>query len=75
MSYHWNNFLWPLVITNSVDHAAAHRGARDLRRARVGRRLGGDQRRDAHGGRRRCWSRFLLFQRQFMQSFMQAGIK
>ena len=19
MSYHWNNFLWPLIITNSVE--------------------------------------------------------
>jgi sn-glycerol 3-phosphate transport system permease protein len=74
VSFHWNNFLWPLIITNSV-------GARPLT---VGLQVfsSTDQGVD--------WSiitaatlmtsaplliAFLLFQRQFVQSFMRAGIK
>jgi sn-glycerol 3-phosphate transport system permease protein len=74
VSYHWNNFLWPLIITNSAQ-------ARPLT---VGLQVfsSTDQGID--------WSvitaatlmssaplllGFLLFQRQFVQSFMRAGIK
>jgi sn-glycerol 3-phosphate transport system permease protein len=74
VSFHWNNFLWPLIITNSVN-------ARPLT---VGLQVfsSPDQGVD--------WSiitaatlmtsaplliAFLLFQRQFVQSFMRAGIK
>ncbi|MDE2418133.1 MAG: carbohydrate ABC transporter permease [Burkholderiales bacterium] len=74
VSFHWNNFLWPLIITNSV-------GSRPLT---VGLQLfsSTDQGVD--------WAiitaatlmtsaplliGFLLFQRQFVQSFMRAGIK
>jgi sn-glycerol 3-phosphate transport system permease protein len=74
VSYHWNNFLWPVVVTNTV-------GARPLT---VGLQVfsSTDQGID--------WSiitaatlmtaaplllAFLLFQRQFVQSFMRAGIK
>jgi sn-glycerol 3-phosphate transport system permease protein len=74
VSFHWNNFLWPLIITNSVN-------ARPLT---VGLQVfsSPDQGVD--------WSiitaatlmtsaplllGFLLFQRQFVQSFMRAGIK
>ncbi|MDR3539134.1 MAG: carbohydrate ABC transporter permease [Acetobacteraceae bacterium] len=74
VSYHWNNFLWPLIITNSV-------GTRPLT---VGLAVFAttDQGID--------WSiitaatlmtsapllvAFLLFQRQFVASFMRAGIR
>ena len=74
VSYHWNNFLWPLIVTNSV-------GSRPLT---VGLQVfsSSDQGID--------WSiitaatlltsgpllvAFLLFQRQFVQSFMRAGIR
>ena len=74
VSFHWNNFLWPVIITNSVT-------ARPLT---VGLQVfsSTDQGVD--------WSiitaatlmtsaplliGFLLFQRQFVQSFMRAGIK
>ena len=74
VSYHWNNFLWPLIVTNSTN-------ARPLT---VGLQVfsSTDQGVD--------WSiitaatlmtsaplliAFLLFQRQFVQSFMRAGIK
>ena len=74
VSFHWNNFLWPLIVTNSV-------GSRPLT---VGLQIfsSGDQGID--------WSiitaatllsagpllvAFLLFQRQFVQSFLRAGIR
>lgn len=74
VSFHWNNFLWPLIITNTQN-------ARPLT---VGLQVfsSTDQGID--------WSvitaatlmsaapllvAFLLFQRQFVQSFMRAGIK
>jgi sn-glycerol 3-phosphate transport system permease protein len=74
VSYHWNNFLWPLIVTNSVH----------TRPLTVGLSIfsSTDQGVD--------WSlitaatlmtsgplliAFLLFQRQFIQSFMRAGIK
>jgi sn-glycerol 3-phosphate transport system permease protein len=74
VSYHWNNFLWPLIITNSVN----------TRPLTVGLQIfaSSDQGID--------WSvitaatlmtsaplllAFLLFQRQFVQSFMRAGIR
>ena len=74
VAYHWNNFLWPLVITNSVE----------TRPLTVGLAIfaSTDQGID--------WAiisaatlltaaplllAFLLFQRQFVQSFMRAGIR
>ncbi|MBI1779557.1 MAG: carbohydrate ABC transporter permease [Proteobacteria bacterium] len=74
VSYHWNNFLWPLIITNSVTTRPVTVGLSVF--AMV------DQGID--------WSiitaatlltaaplliAFLLFQRQFVQSFMRAGIR
>jgi sn-glycerol 3-phosphate transport system permease protein len=74
VSYHWNNFLWPLIVTNSVE-------ARPLT---VGLQV------FASTDRGIDWSiicaatlmtsapllvGFLLFQRQFIQSFLRAGIR
>ncbi len=74
VSYHWNNFLWPLVVTNSVD----------TRPMTVGLAIFGAPESGVN------WSIitagtlisigplllvFLLFQRQFVQSFMHAGVK
>jgi sn-glycerol 3-phosphate transport system permease protein len=74
VSYHWNNFLWPLIVTNSVE-------ARPLT---VGLAVFGAPETGVN------WSiitaatimtmaplliAFLLFQRQFVQSFMRAGIR
>jgi sn-glycerol 3-phosphate transport system permease protein len=74
VSYHWNNFLWPLIVTNSV-------GSRPLT---VGLAVFGAPETGVD------WSiitaatvmtmaplliTFLLFQRQFVQSFMRAGIR
>jgi sn-glycerol 3-phosphate transport system permease protein len=74
VSYHWNNFLWPLIITNSVESRPLTVGLQVF--------SAGDQGID--------WSiitaatllttapllvAFLLFQRQFVQSFMRAGIR
>jgi len=74
VSHHWNNFLWPLVVSNSVE----------TRPLTVGLSVfaGTDQGID--------WAiinaatlissapllvAFLLFQRQFVQSFLRAGIR
>ncbi|MFW5680276.1 MAG: carbohydrate ABC transporter permease [Pseudomonadota bacterium] len=74
VSFHWNNFLWPLIVTSSVESRPVTVGLQVF--ASV------DQGID--------WSvisaatlvtsaplliGFLLFQRQFVQSFMRAGIK
>ncbi len=74
VSFHWNNFLWPLIVTSSVETRPVTVGLQVF--ASV------DQGID--------WSvisaatlvtsaplliGFLLFQRQFVQSFMRAGIK
>ncbi len=74
VSFHWNNFLWPLIITNSVESRPLTVGLQVFSAT--------DQGID--------WSiitaatlltsaplliAFLLFQRQFVLSFMRAGIK
>lgn len=74
VSAHWNNFLWPLIITNSVETRPLTVGLSVFASTDSGIE----------------WSvinaatlltsgplliGFLLFQRQFVQSFMRAGIK
>lgn len=74
VSTHWNNFLWPLIVTNSVESRPLTVGLQVFSSS--------DQGVD--------WSiisaatlmtsaplliAFLLFQRQFVQSFMRAGIR
>lgn len=74
VSYHWNNFLWPLIVTNSVESRPVTVGLQVFSAT--------DQGID--------WSivtaatllataplliAFLLFQKQFVQSFMRAGIR
>jgi sn-glycerol 3-phosphate transport system permease protein len=74
ISHHWNNFLWPLVVSNSVESRPLTVGLQVFSSS--------DQGID--------WSiitaatlltaaplliGFLIFQRQFVQSFMRAGIK
>ena len=74
VSAHWNNFLWPLIITNSVETRPLTVGLSVFSSTDSGIE----------------WSvinaatlltsaplliGFLLFQRQFVQSFMRAGIK
>ena len=74
VSYHWNNFLWPLVVTKSVETRPITVGLQVFATVEQGV----------------DWSlvtaatllsvaplliAFLLFQRQFVQSFMRAGIR
>ena len=74
VSFHWNNFLWPLIITNSVEARPLTVGLQVFSSVESGVE----------------WSTicaatlmssgplllaFLLFQRQFVQSFMRAGIR
>ena len=74
VSYHWNNFLWPLVVTNTVNTRPITVGLQVFATIEQGV----------------DWSlvtaatllsvapllvAFLIFQRQFVQSFMRAGIR
>lgn len=74
VSHHWNNFLWPLIVTNSVETRPVTVGLSVFASTDSGTE----------------WAvinaatlmtsgplliAFLLFQRQFVQSFMRAGIK
>ena len=74
ISTHWNNFLWPLIVTNSVNSRPLTEGLQIFSATEQGV----------------DWTiitaatlmtsgpllvAFLLFQRQFVQSFMRAGIK
>lgn len=74
VSHHWNNFLWPLIVTNSEETRPVTVGLSIFASTDSGTE----------------WSvinaatlmtsgplliAFLLFQRQFVQSFMRAGIK
>ena len=74
ISHHWNNFLWPLIVTNSPE----------VRPITVGLAIFGAPESGV------SWPlvsaatlisvtplllAFLIFQRQFVQSFLQAGIK
>lgn len=74
VSHHWNNFVWPLIITNSVETRPLTVGLSIFAVTDSGIQ----------------WSvinaatlmtsgpllvAFLLFQRQFVQSFMRSGIK
>ena len=74
VSHHWNNFLWPLIITNSVETRPVTVGLSVFSAIDAGLE----------------WSvinaatlmtsgplliAFLLFQRQFVQGFMRAGIR
>lgn len=74
ISHHWNNFLWPLVVTNSVETRPLTVGLAIFSAPETGVN----------------WATisaatllsiapllvaFLLFQRQFVQSFLRAGIR
>lgn len=75
VSYHWNNFLWPLIVTNSVGNRPLTVGLAIFAQSfEIGAQ----------------WTEvsaatlmviaplviaFLLFQRQFMNSFIHSGIK
>jgi sn-glycerol 3-phosphate transport system permease protein len=74
VSYHWNNFLWPLVVTNSVETRPLTVGL-----AVFGAPESGVDWAVISAATLLCvaplLTAFLLFQRQFVQSFMHAGIK
>ncbi len=74
VSYHWNNFLWPLVVTNSVESRPLTVGL-----AIFGAPESGIDWSIISAGTLLAVAplliAFLLFQRQFVQSFMYAGIR
>lgn len=75
VSYHWNNFFWPLIVTNTPQHRPLTVGLVLFAKAVE---AGAD------------WSlvtagtvivilpllgAFIIFQRQFINSFMRSGVK
>jgi sn-glycerol 3-phosphate transport system permease protein len=53
VSYHWNNFLWPLIVTSSVGRARSPSGCRCSRQA-TRASTGGDLRRHLDDPHRCC---------------------
>jgi len=74
VSYHWNNFLWPLVITNSVETRPLTVGLSVFASTDQGIDWGIISAATLMTSAPLLLG-FLLFQRQFVQSFMRAGIK
>ena len=75
ISYHWNNFFWPMIVTNSnavrpltvglMMFAKAIEGGADWALVSAGTLI----------VTLPLFVLFLIFQRQFISSFMQSGIK
>ena len=74
ISFHWNNFLWPLIITNSVETRPLTVGLSIFSMSEAGVEWAtisaGTLMTTAP-----LFIAFLIFQRQFIASFMTAGIK
>jgi ABC-type sugar transport system ATPase subunit len=71
---HWNNFLWPLVITNSVETRPVTVGLAIFAAPETGVNWAVISAGTLLSVAELLLA-FLLFQRQFVQSFMRAGIK
>lgn len=75
ISYHWNNYLWPLIVTNSVQN----------RPLTVGLAIFAKSKESAMQWSNVCAATFIiicplvlaffLFQKQFINSFVSSGIK
>lgn len=75
VSYHWNDFLWPLIVTNSVNN----------RTVTVGLAIFAKSNETGVQWSETCAATFmvifplvlafLLFQKQFISSFIHSGIK
>ncbi|AWB46748.1 ABC transporter permease [Paenibacillus sp. CAA11] len=75
VSYHWNNFLWPLIVTNSVENRPLTVGLAIFAQSFET----GAQWTEVSAATLLVIAPlvvlFLVFQRQFMNSFIQSGIK
>ena len=75
VSYHWNNFLWPLIVTNSVEN----------RTLTVGLALFAKSKEAVLQWTNVCAATFIIsiplvvlffvFQKKFIESFVASGIK
>lgn len=75
VSYHWNNFLWPLIVTNSVENRPLTVGLAVFSRSTETALLWGDICACAFAISIPLVLAFFLFQKQFINSFVSAGIK
>jgi len=74
VSHHWNNFLWPLIVTNSVETRPVTVGLSIFSTSDSGIEWAVINAATLMTSAPLLIA-FLLFQRQFVQSFMRAGIK
>ena len=74
VSFHWNNFLWPLIITNSVQARPLTVGLQVFSSVESGVEWATITAATLMSSGPLLVA-FVLFQRQFVQSFMRAGIK
>ncbi|ADZ69167.1 carbohydrate ABC transporter permease [Polymorphum gilvum] len=74
VSHHWNNFLWPLIVTNSVNTRPVTVGLSVFSAVDSGIEWATINAATLMTSGPLLIA-FLLFQRQFVQSFMRAGIK
>lgn len=75
VSYHWNNFLWPLIVTNSVNNRPLTVGLAVFSRSTETALLWGNICACAFFICIPLVLAFFIFQKQFINSFISAGIK
>lgn len=75
VSYHWNNFLWPLIVTNSVSNRPLTVGLAVFSRSTETALLWGAICACAFVISIPLVLAFFIFQKQFINSFVSAGIK
>jgi sn-glycerol 3-phosphate transport system permease protein len=74
VSFHWNNFMWPLIVTNSVETRPLTVGLQVFALVDQGIDWGVICAATLMTSAPLLLA-FLLFQRQFVQSFLRAGIR
>ena len=75
VSYHWNNFLWPLIVTNSVNNRPLTVGLAVFAKSTETALLWGDICACAFVISAPLLILFFIFQKQFINSFANSGIK
>ncbi|RXT04392.1 carbohydrate ABC transporter permease [Ammoniphilus sp. CFH 90114] len=75
VSYHWNNFMWPLIITNSIENRPLTVGLAIFAQSFETGAQWAEVTAATTMVIMPLLLAFLLFQRQFLNSFMHSGIK
>ena len=75
ISYHWNNYLWPLIVTNSVENRPLTVGLAIFAKSREAVMQWSNICAAAFFVSAPLVILFAIFQKQFINSFVSAGIK